>query len=401
MDGGNLLHKVDWKSCTSYRDVLQSYKNYVNHKYRKCAIIFDGTYDKPTTKDHEHARRGGFSSVNIKLNLNAAPHRDRAAFLANSHNKFQLINELKIILSDEGHEVYISNSDADVDIVKWAITKSELHEKVIVVAEDTDVLILLLHHCNEAHKNVYIMQNSKKVLKTYCILTMKNILGQNVVKNLLAAHAWTGCDTTSAIFKIGKISIVKKLMQSNNSVLSACQVLSDPTATQADVHKAGSDLFALSYGAEAGTNLDYLRYLKHMQAVTTSSGVFEPQKLPPTDRAAYFHNLRSHLQIITWVTLNHNYLDPTNWGWKLNETKPGYIPILTDFPVAPEILLNFVRCKCKSSSKNTCMTMQCSCRKNGLKCVAACANCCGPNGSGCGNAAETTVHDEDIFDYAG
>ena len=103
---------------------------------------------------------------------------------------------------------------------------------------------------------------------------------------------------------------------------------------QEDVHKAGSDLFALSYGAEAGTNLDYLRYLKHMQAVTTSSGVFEPQKLPPTDRAAYFHNLRSHLQIITWVTLNHNYLDPTNWGWKLNETKPGYIPILTDFPVA-------------------------------------------------------------------
>ena len=170
---------------------------------------------------------------------------------------------------------------------------------------------------------------------------------------------------------------------------------------QEDVHKAGSDLFALSYGAEAGTNLDYLRYLKHMQAVTTSSGVFEPQKLPPTDRAAYFHNLRSHLQIITWVTLNHKYLDPTNWGWKLNETKPEYIPILTDFPVAPEILLNFVRCKCKSSSKNTCMTMQCSCRKNGLKCVAACANCCGPNGSGCGNAAETTVHDEDIFDYAG
>ena len=141
MDGGNLLHKVDWKSCTSYRDVLQSYKNYVNHKYRKCAIIFDGTYDKPTTKDHEHARRGGFSSVNIKLNLNAAPHRDRAAFLANSHNKFQLINELKIILSDEGHEVYISNSDADVDIVKWAITKSELHAKVVVVAKDTDVPI--------------------------------------------------------------------------------------------------------------------------------------------------------------------------------------------------------------------------------------------------------------------
>ena len=34
-----------------------------------------------------------------------------------------------------------------------------------------------------------------------------------------------------------------------------------------------------------------------------SKGMLEPEKMPPTQRAAYFHGLRAHLQIVTWKLL--------------------------------------------------------------------------------------------------
>ena len=52
---------------------------------------------------------------------------------------------------------------------------------------------------------------------------------------------------------------------------------------------------------------------------------------------------------------------------------------MTDDPVALAEMLNMIRCKCKTD----CSSVLCSCRKNGLKCVTACSNCCG---KGCTNA---------------
>ena len=65
--------------------------------------------------------------------------------------------------------------------------------------------------------------------------------------------------------------------------------------------------------------------------------------------------------------------------WTLREDT--YYPIYTAEPVAPDDLLKFVRCKCKLSTKNPC-SINCSCKKNGLYCVAACGNC---RGDGCEN----------------
>ena len=46
---------------------------------------------------------------------------------------------------------------------------------------------------------------------------------------------------------------------------------------------------------------------------------------------------------------------------------------MTDKAPAPDELLNIIRCKCKVTSKKPCGGhTQCSCRKNGLKCMAAC-----------------------------
>ena len=105
-------------------------------------------------------------------------------------------------------------------------------------------------------------------------------------------------------------------------------------------------------------------------------GVLEPEKMPPTERAAYFHGLRAHLQIITWKLLDDEFqLKPEDWGWQLKNNT--LVPTETDNEVAPECLLKVVRCKCKSSSKNQCGSNLCTCRKHGLNCVATCGGCRG------------------------
>jgi hypothetical protein len=103
-------------------------------------------------------------------------------------------------------------------------------------------------------------------------------------------------------------------------------------------------------------------------------GLLEPEKMPPSEKAAYFHGLRVHLQIIEWKVLNGN-LKAEEWGWKME----GDIlkPIQTDKEVAPENLLKIIRCKCKAESKNQCGSNLCACRKNGLKCMSTCGECQG------------------------
>lgn len=39
----------------------------------------------------------------------------------------------------------------------------------------------------------------------------------------------------------------------------------------------------------------------------------EPQRLPPTERAARFHSLRVHLQVVNWTNLTNDSLEATKW----------------------------------------------------------------------------------------
>ncbi len=151
----------------------------------------------------------------------------------------------------------------------------------------------------------------------------------------------------------------------------------------------GARLFVILFGGKHGDTLNYLRYVKYLEMVS-SSKIVDPQKLPPTQRSAHFHSLRVHLLVMLWKRLTHEDLefDPERWGWKLDGTRLS--PIMTDLAAAPEALLKFVRCKCKLTSTNPCGTNTCSCRKHGLKCVTACGDCRGVN---CLNAEDDFIDD--------
>ena len=186
---------------------------------------------------------------------------------------------------------------------------------------------------------------------------------------------------------LGKTALLKK-MKNFNKLQQISYLMSNTDASPEQIGKAGIQIFIYMYNGKQGDSLNKLRYAKFMEMVST--GNIDPQKLPPTERAAHYHSLRVHLQVIIWKKLTSDDLDPKQWGWKLDGKVLS--PIMTDINVAPENLLKFVRCKCKLSSKNPCGTNMCSCRRNGLKCVTACEDC---RGESCNNAEEIFEAEEE------
>ena len=167
-------------------------------------------------------------------------------------------------------------------------------------------------------------------------------------------------------------------------------MISELNATVEQIGEAGTRLFVITYGGKEDDSLNSLRYTKFMEMVSSSKAPLDPQKLSPTERAAHYHSLRVHLQVVIWKKLSNNDLDPKQWGWKLEGS--AFAPIMTDLDAAPESLLKFVRCKCKLSSKNPYSIDVCSCRKNGLKCVTACGDY---HGEGCNNSEDLVLDPEE------
>ena len=392
LDGGALLHRVWWPTQVSYKDVSKIYNDYILKHYGVCTVVFDGYENGPSTKDHEHQRRITKSTANITINENMVVHRDQDQFLANSNNKLQLISLLSKDLSAAGHNIKQATDDADTLIASCALDIAS-EESVVVVADDIDILILLLYHFKSGMQDVLLKTGSKKchkrVTKIVDIRETVSTIDVTIIPSLLFVHAWSGCDTTSAIFGHSKVSVLRKL-QNTSEMKNISYIFNRYNATQEDISIAGQRFFVRMYDGKFEKGLTELRYNNYMKMSISSKSNLQPQRLPPSERAAHFHSLRVHLQVIKWKSLGSDGKDPTQWGWCLKDD--SLIPEMTDQDVGPDALLNFIRCKCKSTSRRQCASTLCSCVKHGLKCVSACWDC---HGDSCNNTNNVIIDDDD------
>ena len=208
LDGGALLHKVKWIKDRSYQSILEQYTKYVRMKYGRSCIVFDGYDNGPYVKDHEHKRRTGKTSAFVNLeNLDMIPTFNQEVFLKNDENKSQFISFLSNELRREGHDVRNSLGDADTQIVAAALEYAEYANKdVVVVAADTDVLVLLMFHWKNG-MNLYMLSDvpsNKEAKQVWKIEDLVISAGDVIASHILFIHAWSGCDTTSALYGQGK-----------------------------------------------------------------------------------------------------------------------------------------------------------------------------------------------------
>ncbi len=86
-------------------------------------------------------------------------------------------------------------------------------------------------------------------------------LGPDMCKCLLFAHAVSGCDTTSAIFSIGKVKHLNAL-KSSKKTRNSIRVFGEDSSSKEEVVSAGEKYVASFYkGGNKTSSLNELRYL--------------------------------------------------------------------------------------------------------------------------------------------
>ena len=251
VDGGALLHRVCWNLPATYSKIVDQYSSYVERKYgSEVYIVFDG-YMSASTKDHEHQRRG-VRSADIVVKLSTQVNCKQSEFLSNSKNKTALIKELSKRLRNDGHMVVECEGDADKTIASKGIEMAKEGKQATVVADDTDILVMLVYMWEETMNDLFLRHEARKSIKKDVeIINIKDVsskLAIHVKENLLFIHAWGGCDTTSATFGQGKTGMLKFVESNRTFSQDVCSVFKDPFATKDAVSKAGIQVAVKLFG---------------------------------------------------------------------------------------------------------------------------------------------------------
>jgi hypothetical protein len=262
LDGGALLHKIPWTKGASWDEILRTYTNYVTRRYGKAIIVFDGYSDSPSTKDCTHTRRsGGCVGVAVHFDDIMALQTKKGEFLSNTQNKQRFIHMLGNRLETAGCDVHHAKGDADLLVVETAVACAE-QINTVVIADDTDVLILLIHHAAHTKHNIWFQPNLKKESKKaqWCwnIAAARRHLGSTVCSSILFSHAILGCDTTSRLYGIGKNKAVDKV-KSDTFFARQAEVFLTPKAKREDVITAGNHALVSLYNGDKDENLDDIR----------------------------------------------------------------------------------------------------------------------------------------------
>ena len=152
---------------------------------------------------------------------------------------------------------------------------------------------------------------------------------------MLLIHAFTGCDTTSRIYGVGKDKLFEMANNIVNGILEAFYA-ADSTANH--IREVDEKLLLQLLTLTAPT-LDAARVITLEQRTLSLTSHIKCQQLPPTSSASQQHSYRVFLQIQEW---NEHNLDPVLWGWKRKNGQ--YIPVPTMKAAAPNELLQTIHC---------------------------------------------------------
>jgi len=272
-----------------------------------------------------------------------------------------------------------STDDADTNIVHEALKRCHAGRPVTIIGDDTDLLVILAATATTSD-NIFILKPGvgTKPSKVINCQTMLQHLG-SIRCFVPFAHAMTGCDTTSALYRKGKRQAMQLIMKCPD-VHDDAEIFNQPKSSKEAIAEAGERFLLRLYGAVNEASLNDLRYSLYGKATAklALTSKFALASLPPTSSAAREHSFRVYLQVQRWLGMQH---EATDFGWKLHNGK--LVPVTTSETAVPEDILNLISCNCKTSCRNAC-----GCRRLGLLCSMLCGNC---QGVSCTNASSASL----------
>ncbi|KAI3379074.1 hypothetical protein SNEBB_002215 [Seison nebaliae] len=384
LDGGSLLHRVKWTEGATYISIADDYASFTVRHYAKATVVFDGYGVGPSIKDGTHQRRRRTNANKVNITETTKFVGKKEDFLSNEANKEAIIQLITERLRQRDCIVIQAEGDADVEIAKAAATMSSF-KSTTLVGEDTDLLVLLLHHASPSSCTELYFRSDKGKSNVYNIKVLKQILGETVCNDLLFLHAFTGCDSTSRVFGIGKKSGFQKIIKNEKRIKDCSKAFCSPKQSQDVVESNGCRAMVALFNASQNDSLESIRYNMLCKKVARAKTFVTPERLPPTTSACNFHSLRTYYQVMEWMGCSDG-MEPSEWGWRVEGEK--LVPVMTDKRPAPEVLFRMIHCNCSGG----CNTLKCTCRKHGLECTSACGHC--QNGN-CDNMTNDPVMEED------
>ena len=151
-------------------------------------------------------------------------------------------------------------------------------ECLSVMADDTDVYILLLHYYNQKDLNITMFMESS----VHRIQTIDIRATAKEHANILADNGLSGCDIVAPCYGTGKMKILKTLKQGNHSL--SC--LGDSNANWPDVVKQATSFMLSCYGVPKLDSMTQARANQWKTGVGRGSSTMPKLcSLPPTDPA--------------------------------------------------------------------------------------------------------------------
>ena len=305
IDGGWLLRQCTWAKGDKWRDIIDKYctrVKYLGRSGNNTVVVFDG-YEN-STKDHTHRRRQKQFCYDTKIREDMIPYTTKEKFLSNSSKKSALVSMTSTKLSVSN----ISNiccRDVDTTIVKESLQYSLLGN-VGVVAEDADILIILIHHFDiNIHKEIRILISKGH----YSFNEIVNNLTPDEKLWILFCHSFSGCDTVSSIVGVSKEKFYQKICSGQLRQIIH-KFYCDATSNE-DIGNAGVLIFQFIYNMPA-TSLSTQRLCRYNKQA--KGGVIRPASLPSTNGSAIQHSLRAYLQIQDSILLKSMSRDPRLYG---------------------------------------------------------------------------------------
>ena len=141
-------------------------------------------------------------------------------------------------MRQNGCDVIQTEGDADVHIAKAAISMSAFRPTTLI-GEGTDLIVLLLYHAQVSKCNALNFRSDKAKSYVYNIKVLKQVLGEAVCNDLLFLHAFTGRDSVSRVFGIGKKLGFQRIIKKEKAVKDCSKAFSRPKQSQDVVETNG------------------------------------------------------------------------------------------------------------------------------------------------------------------
>ena len=85
--------------------------------------------------------------------------------------------------------------------------------------EDTDVFVLALSFCSHINANLYFHTVKGRESQITDLSKLHSHLGQEKCDALVGLHPFSGCDTVSALYGVGKLKHTKNSIKKKNTLM--------------------------------------------------------------------------------------------------------------------------------------------------------------------------------------